>query len=52
MQAPETQSEALDQLIDLIPKLELELKCTISHQTFVEVAVICEEITFERSCIL
>ena len=48
MQAPETQSRALKQFIDLRTKLELELKCTILHQTFVEPAVTHQETTFER----
>ena len=44
IQAPETQSEALKQLIALKTKLKLELKYTISHQKCA-----CEGITFDCS---
>ena len=50
MQAPETQSEALKQLIDLRIKLEQYLTYTISHSTLIEPAVTHQGITFERSC--
>ena len=52
MQAPKTQYEALKQLIDLITKLELELKCTISYQIFVKLVVTCEGITFDCQSII
>ena len=52
MQAPETQSQTLKQLIDLRTKLESELKCTISHQKFVEPAVTYQGFTSEHSNIM
>ena len=40
MQAPGTHSEVLKQLIDLITKIEQELTYTISHSTFMKLALL------------
>ena len=52
MQAPDTQSEALGHLISLRKKLDSELKCNISHSTFMELPVIHTGQTFRCACIL